>query len=481
MKNLIQSSIEEIDPDSITRSSSIHSIPLIFIRNLDELKNLISENEYAYLTAINFKGIYGEKVILPRPDGKIGKVIVCCKTERTHQPTFLIGNEISKLPAGGYSLKNFPDNLNIKELYLGFYFSFYSFDLYKESCEDPSKLAKPRLFDSPLTDHSNLIYFAESEFISRDLINYPANHLGPSELEDYVKSFAEFHKTKFSSIKGEELKIQNLPLIHDVGRASEQAPRLLEIEYGKKNASYSITLVGKGVCFDSGGLNLKNPSGMRNMKKDMAGAAAVLGLGHYLIRSKLNLNLRILIPCVENSVSSNAFRQGDVLKSRIGKYVEVQNTDAEGRLILADALSLAVEKKPDLLVSFATLTGAARVAMGSDLTPFFATNSHMANLVEAGGRELFDPVWQLPFYKDYEDQLRSKIADLNNAPSGGMAGSITAALFLKHFTEDHQNFMHFDIFGWNQKSRPGKSYGGLLQGARSLAAGIEKVLGEKNS
>ena len=179
--------------------------------------------------------------------------------------------------------------------FLSFYFSFYSFDLYKESCEDPSKLTKPRLFDSPLTDHSNLIYFAESEFISRDLINYPANHLGPSELEDYVKSFAEFHKTKFSSIKGEKLKKQNLPLIHDVGRASEQAPRLLEIEYGRKNASYSITLVGKGVCFDSGGLNLKNPSGMRNMKKDMAGAAAVLGLGHYLIRSKLNLNLRILI------------------------------------------------------------------------------------------------------------------------------------------------------------------------------------------
>ena len=481
MKNLIHSSLEKINPDSIDRPSSAHSIPIFFIRDLNELEKLISKNDYVYLKATNFKGMYGEKVILPRHDGKIGKVIICSKKGGSHHPTFLIGNEISKLPAGVYSLKNFPDNSNIKELCLGFYFSFYSFDRYKKSCEDHSKLIKPRLCDSPLTDHSNLIYFAESEFISRDLINYPANYLGPSELEDYVKSFAEFHKTKFSSIKGEELKKQNLPLIHDVGRASEQAPRLLEIEYGRKNASYNITLVGKGVCFDSGGLNLKNPSGMRNMKKDMAGAAAVLGLGHYLIRSKLNLNLRILIPCVENSVSSNAFRQGDVLKSRIGKYVEVQNTDAEGRLILADALSLAVENKPDLLVSFATLTGAARVAMGSDLTPFFATNPHMANLVEAGGREFFDPVWQLPFYKDYEDQLKSKIADLNNAPSGGMAGSITAALFLKHFTEDHQNFIHFDIFGWNQKSRPGKSYGGLLQGARSLAAGIEKVLGEKNS
>ena len=476
---MIQSSIKRIDPYLITNTSSDRSIPIYFIQGLNKLEKLIPENDCTYLKSINFQAFYGETVILSNADGDIGKIIIGCNPNSKMKPIFCLGNQISKLPKGTYSLKNLPDNTNIQELYLGFYFSFYSYEHYKSSRKEFCESSRPKLCESPLTDHSRFMYLAESEFITRDLINAPANYLGPSELEAYVKSFANYHGLNFSSIRGAELKKANLPLIHDVGRASAETPRLLEIRYGGKG-SFSVTLVGKGVCFDSGGLNLKSPSGMRNMKKDMAGAAVVLGLGHYLIRSRLDLNLRILIPCVENSVSGNAFRQGDILKSRSGKHVEVQNTDAEGRLILADTLTLAGEENPDLLVSFASLTGSARVAMGPDLTPFFSTSEHLAGLLNDGGRELLDPVWQLPFYEEYQEQLGSELADLNNAPSGGMAGSITAALFLKQFTNNHEKFLHFDIFGWNQKSRPGKSHGGLSQGARALAASIEKILEDQN-
>ena len=473
---MIQLSIKGIDPNLITNASLDQATPIFFIRELNELRKLIPASDFKFLKAINFQGFYGERIILSEPDGKIGKVIIGCKENEKIKPVFCIGSQISNLPDGTYSLKHLPDYMDIRELYLGFYFSFYSYKLHKSSGKKTGKLSKPRICESPLTDHSKFVYFAESEFIARDLINSPANYLGPLELEEYASNFADFHQMSFSTIRGADLIGENLPLIHDVGRASEQEPRLIEMEWGKEKGAFGVTLVGKGVCFDSGGLNLKSPAGMRNMKKDMAGAAVVLALAHYLISSGLDLHLRILIPCVENSVASNAFRQGDVLKSRSGKSVEVQNTDAEGRLILADALTLASEESPDLLISFASLTGSARVAMGPDLTPFFSTDDYVANLVQSSGKELLDPVWQLPFYEGYQEYLGSEIADLNNAPSGGMAGSITAALFLKQFTNDHKKFLHFDIFGWNQKSRPGKSYGGLLQGARALAGGIEKIL-----
>ena len=213
---------------------------------------------------------------------------------------------------------------------------------------------------------------------------------------------------------------------------------------------------------------------MMNMKKDMSGAASVLGLAHYLIRLNLNLNLRILIPCVENSLSEKSFRPGDILISRSGKGIEIKNTDAEGRLILADALTYSTEKKSDILVTFASLTGAARVAMGPDITPFFSTCDDFADLLKKSGDKVFDPVWRLPFYKDYNKELSSEFTDLNNAPLSGMAGAITAALFLKKFTKSHNMFLHFDIFGWNTKSKPGKTYGGLMQGVRSLGTAIEE-------
>ena len=473
---MIQSSIERIDPHLITTAFSDQSIPIFFIKELSELGELIPANDFKHLEVINFQGLYGERVILSKPDGKIGKVIIGCKKNGNQKPVFFLGSQISNLPEGMYSLRNLPDHIDMGELFLGFYFSFYSYNHHKFSNKDTRKFSKPKLCESPFTDHSKFCYLAESEYIARDLINSPANYLGPLELEEYTRDFADFHAMSFSSTRGIDLIEENLPLIHDVGRASEQEPRLLELQLGRNKGSFGITLVGKGVCFDSGGLNLKSPNGMKNMKKDMAGAAVVLALAHYLISSGLDLNLRVIIPCVENSVSSNAFRQGDVLKSRSGKSIEVQNTDAEGRLILADALTLAAESSPDLLVSFASLTGSARVAMGPDVTPFFSTDHYIAKSIRSGGKELWDPVWELPFYEGYQEYLESEIADFNNAPSGGMAGSITAALFLKQFTNHHEKFVHFDIFGWNQKPRPGKSYGGLLQGARALAGGIERIL-----
>ena len=317
------------------------------------------------------------------------------------------------------------------------------------------------------------LYLAESEFIVRDLINLPANILNPDYFESYVKKFSNFHDIKLKVVFGNDLK-KNFPLIHEVGKASSKKPRFLELTHKGSSKSLNITLIGKGVCFDSGGLNLKSSSGMLNMKKDMSGAASVLGLAHYLIRSNLKLNLRILIPCVENSVSGKSFRPGDILISRSGMGVEIKNTDAEGRLILADTLAYASEKNTDILVTFASLTGAARVAMGTDITPFFSTSNKFANLLKKCGDKMQDPVWQLPFYEDYNNELSSTITDLNNAPLGGMAGAITAALFLKKFTNNHKMFLHFDIYGWNTKSRPANTYGGLMQGVRSLGAAIEK-------
>ena len=463
----------------ISNKPSDHSIPIFFVGDLGDLGNHLSKTDYKYLTALKFKGICGECIILPKSNGNIDKVIFGSRPKGKSKPKFFFGSQVSKLPGGNYYIENLPENMDLRELYLGFYLSFYSFNYYKKSNNISTRLEKPKLSGSPVRNHEKFIYLTESEYIARDLINSPANKMGPSELEDYAKSFADFHQANFSSICGEELIKENLPLIYSVGKASEREPRLIEITHGTADERFSITLVGKGVCFDTGGLNLKSSFGMRNMKKDMAGAATVLALAHYFIRSGTNVKLRILIPCVENSLSGNAFRQGDVLTSRSGTSIEINNTDAEGRLILADALNLAIEDPPDLLVSFASLTGSARVAMGSDLTPFFSTSSNLASLVISGGNEWFDPVWQLPFYQDYEDQLESEIADLNNAPPGGLAGSITAALFLMHFTNKHRNFLHFDLFGWNQKNRPGKSYGGLLQGARALAAAVEKMIEEQ--
>ena len=468
---MIQKSLKRINSKIISNKTLKKTINIHFCNNFSEIEKKITTASYIFLKQLNFNFNYGNYVILPDINGKISSVIFGMKKTRKVSK-FLIGSQLSKLPKNNYLIKNYPKNENTFELILGFYLSFYSF---KEYHKRSKSLKKPTLNLPNYKKKNKILYFAESEYVVRDLINLPANILNPNYFEEYVKKFSNFHNTKLKIVCGKSLK-KDFPLIHEVGKASSNKPRLFELTYKRSNSSLNLTLIGKGVCFDTGGLNLKSGFGMINMKKDMSGAASVLGLAHYLIRLNLNLNLRILIPCVENSLSEKSFRPGDILISRSGKGIEIKNTDAEGRLILADALTYSTEKKSDILVTFASLTGAARVAMGPDITPFFSTCDDFADLLKKSGDKVFDPVWRLPFYKDYNKELSSEFTDLNNAPLSGMAGAITSALFLKKFTKSHKMFLHFDIFGWNTKSKPGKTYGGLMQGVRSLGIAIEKKI-----
>uniref|UniRef100_UPI00356771C4 leucyl aminopeptidase family protein n=1 Tax=Puniceibacterium confluentis TaxID=1958944 RepID=UPI00356771C4 len=315
---------------------------------------------------------------------------------------------------------------------------------------------------------------AVSETLTRDLINTPASDMGPTALEQAARDLAGVFGARVAVTAGDALIEQNFPMIHAVGRASADAPRLIDMRWGETGPK--LTLVGKGVCFDTGGLNIKPGSSMGLMKKDMGGAANVLGLARMIMALGLQLQLRVLIPAVENSIAGNSFRPQDILTSRKGLTVEINNTDAEGRLVLADALALADEEKPDLLISMATLTGAARVAVGPDLAPFYVDDDAIASGLEQAGRRTADPLWRLPFWDPYEAMIEPGIADLDNAPSGGFAGSITAALFLRRFVTDTPSYVHFDIYGWQPAPAPGRSKGGFLQGPRAILDALPGLL-----
>jgi leucyl aminopeptidase len=299
--------------------------------------------------------------------------------------------------------------------------------------------------------------------------------MGPDELEAEFIALARRHGATVKVVKADALLSDNFPMIHAVGRASPRAPRLLDLRWGTTGPR--LTLVGKGVCFDTGGLDLKPAASMGLMKKDMGGAATVMGLTEMIMALDLKLQLRVLIPAVENAVAGNAFRPQDVLTSRKGLTVEVNNTDAEGRLVLADALAFADEEKPEMIVSMATLTGAARVAVGPDLAPFYSSDETTAATLSASGAKVADPLWRLPFWDPYDSLIEPCIADLDNAPSGGMAGSITAALFLRRFVTDTPRYVHFDIYGWQLKAEPARPKGGVGQGARALLDALPGLLG----
>jgi leucyl aminopeptidase len=323
-------------------------------------------------------------------------------------------------------------------------------------------------------DAARIEVIAAGECLTRDLINTPASDLGPAELEEAFLELARQHGAETTVIRGDDLLAQNFPMIHAVGRASDRAPRLLDMRWG--DAGPSLTLVGKGVCFDTGGLNLKPTSGMHLMKKDMGGAATVMGLAHMIMALNLPLRLRVIVPAVENAVSGRAMRPRDILTSRKGLTVEVNDTDAEGRLILGDALALADEGQPDLLISMATLTGSARVALGPDLAPYYTDDAAVAAALEQAGAKVRDPVWRLPFWTPYEPMIEPGIADLDNAPPDGMAGSITAALFLRRFVESPR-YLHFDLYCHQKVDAPARPKGGVGQGARAVLAALNEVLG----
>ncbi|PDT03949.1 leucyl aminopeptidase [Rhizobium chutanense] len=409
----------------------------------------------------------GSLLLIPTAEGHLGGALFGLGTNPSEQP-YITGRLARALPAGDWHIETAP--LTANRLALGFGLGSYRFDRYKSEKSPAATLMIPRDADS-----ADIKRQLAGVFLARDLINTPTNDMGPNQLEAVFRSLAAHYKAEVSVISGDDLLTQNFPLVHTVGRASADAPRLLELRWGKKGHR-KVTLVGKGVCFDTGGLDIKPAASMLLMKKDMGGAANVMGLALMIMDAKLKVDLRVIVPVVENAISSNAFRPGDIYRSRKGLTVQIDNTDAEGRLILADALAYADEEEPELLIDMATLTGAARVALGPDLPPFFTDDGNLAHDLTEASLETDDPIWRLPLYSGYEKDIRTKFADLTNAPAGGMAGAITAALFLKRFVSKTKSWAHFDIYGWAQSERPHSPGGGEAQAIRALFHHIRESL-----
>lgn len=424
----------------------------------------------SWVKANGFEGKLAETLLIPGPDGAPLMALAGIETaEKRARGHFALAGAARKLPEGTYEIASgLPDDIAETEC-LGWLMAEYRFDRYRKK-----QIKRVGLVPPAGVDAARIEIIAQAEAMIRDLTNTPTSDMGPDRLEAAARDLADTHNAKIDSIVGDDLITQNFPMVHAVGRASATPPRLIDMRWGTSGPK--LTLVGKGVCFDTGGLDIKPRAGMALMKKDMGGASQVLGLAHMIMALKLPVQLRVLIPAVENSISGNAFRPGDILKSRKGLTVEINNTDAEGRLVLADALALADEDKPDLIISMATLTGAARIALGSDIAPFFADDDGFSHSLSVAGAKVDDPVWRMPFHTAYETKIEPVIADLDNAPSGGFAGAITAALFLRRFVTETP-YAHFDIFGWQSASAPGRPKGGVGQGVRALLETLPKHLG----
>jgi leucyl aminopeptidase len=419
----------------------------------------LGARDRAFAKAADFEPRPGKHLLLPS-----GAVLFGLEQAGKHRNPFLPGLLSGVVPAATYKFGNAPHDARLAAL--AFALGAYRFTRYRKAGGRAAKLAVPDGVDG-----GDLTRIADGVTLARDLINTPANDMGPADLEGAARALAKRHGARFRSIVGGELLKQNFPLIHAVGRAadSKRAPRLIELRWGKASDP-KIALVGKGVCFDTGGLDIKPDNAMLLMKKDMGGAASVLACAHMIMDRKLPVNLRVLIPAVENAVAGDAFRPLDVYPSRKGLNVEIGNTDAEGRLILADALAFADEEAPELLVDMGTLTGAARVALGPELPPFYTDDETLAAEVARHAEVENDPVWRLPLWPRYDSMLDSKTADLNNVATGGMAGSIVCALFLKRFVSQAKSWLHFDIYAWTPAAKPGRPEGGECQAARALYA-----------
>ncbi|MCA1287883.1 leucyl aminopeptidase family protein [Salipiger bermudensis] len=423
-----------------------------------------------WVEASGFSGAIGEALILPGPDGAPAAALAGYGSAAARRRgRFALAAAVARLGTGTYRVASGLAEAAAAEEALGWLLAGYRFTRYAGSNGTGAQLVAPEGVDA-----ARLEILAEAEALTRDLVNTPASDMGPQELEDAARALAKEFSAQIEVTAGAELE-QGFPMIHTVGRASTRAPRLIDMRWGK--AGPTLTLVGKGVCFDTGGLNLKPGGSMGLMKKDMGGAANVLGLARAIMALGLPLRLRVLIPAVENAVAGDAFRPQDILTSRKGLTVEINNTDAEGRLVLADALALADEETPDLIVSMATLTGAARVAVGADLAPFYTDDEPLAAALAGAGAAQADPLWRMPFWEPYEAKIEPGIADLDNAPAGGMAGSITAALFLRRFVTDSPRYAHFDIYAWNPSALPARPKGGVGQGPRAILAALPEVLG----
>ena len=448
---------------SFSSASGSHSkpvIPLVPVREseLDDWLQSAAPNHRQWAASSGFKAKPGQFCAMAGTDNEVSFVVFGA------QESGWLGQMcalVSRLPEGVYRLSSDWDREQRLQASLGWGLAAYRFERYRKNQAPGATLQ----LDEDI--EKDVRALCEAQCLVRDLVNTPTEHMGPGQLADEVTAQADLLGGDIDTILGEDLLNLNFPAIHAVGRASDREPRLLQMSWGDEEAPL-LALVGKGVCFDTGGLDLKTAAGMALMKKDMGGGAHVLALARLVMQYRLPVRLLMLIPAVENSVSGNAYRPGDVVETRKGLSVEIGNTDAEGRVVLSDALAYACEQSPDLVIDFATLTGAARIAMGPEVTPLFSNKLEVARAIQDAGEEAEDPMWTLPLYQPYRKMIESPIADLNNSGSSSYGGCITAALFLEHFVEPDIPWVHIDTFAWNQADRPGRPKGGEALGLRAV-------------
>ncbi len=450
----------------VDRSSS--SLPIQIVGQ-SSWKKWLKEQSAArrgWLESSGVAGKAGDLAVLPGRDGKAAAAVLVLSARPT---LWDFGSLATRLPAGTWRLSD-TGPVSPTDAAVAIGLGTWRFERYRS--HKPKASATKILWPAG-ADKARATAMIEAISLARDLITTPSSDMGPAELAGAAQELAKQHKARIKVIVGDDLLKQNYPMVHAVGRASARAPRLIDLTWGKESDP-KVTLVGKGVCFDTGGLDLKPASGMLNMKKDMGGAATVMAVAAMVMANKLPVRLRLLVPAVENSVSGNAFRPLDVVPTRKGITVEIGNTDAEGRLILCDALHEGASEKPTMMVDCATLTGAARVALGTDLPALFCNDDTLADDLLDAGKAVTDPMWRMPLFAGYRRLLDSKVADINNAPGVAFGGAITAALYLKEFVPDDVPWAHFDMMAWNNMSRPGRPEGGEAQAARAIFAAIEK-------
>ncbi|MGH1569930.1 leucyl aminopeptidase family protein [Methylobacterium sp. P31] len=453
---MTQAETQAMNPALLPGDTQAVPVSLVTTKSWAEAEAALEPAQRSFAKAIGFTPKAGSLALLPGSDGGLARVLFGLgEPEAAAYDRLLVGKLPGLLPEGTFRLENAPEPA---EAALAWLMGSYRFGRYR-SGGTKARLAAPAVIDAAEVER-----IAAAVAMGRDLVNTPANDLGPAEIEAAARTLAERHGAAVRVTQGEDLS-KEFPLIHAVGAGSPRAPRLIDLTWGPVDAP-RVTLVGKGVAFDTGGLDIKPSAAMLLMKKDMGGAAAALAAADMVMGAGLRLRLRVLIPAVENAVSGNAFRPGDVLSSRAGLSVEIGNTDAEGRLILADALALADAETPELILNFSTLTGAARVALGPDLPAFFTEDEALAGAVAEAGQLAIDPVWRMPLHAPYASLLDSKVADLNNVSGGPFAGAITAALFLRRFAPKTKAHGHFDLYGWNPSTKPGRPEGGEVQTAR---------------
>lgn len=456
--------------DFFAARSTRQTVP-VHVVSKEGLEPWLAEQEaptQMWVESVGFKADPGSVVVLPAEDGQIRGVVVGVSDPAT---PWDFSSLVGQLPEGRYQLQEGLSDATLTAATLGWALGNYRFDQFKSSSAKKNVvLVWPSVDRDPVTGQ------IEGIFLARDLINTPAGDLGPTELAAEARKVSKTHGAKITVIRGTQLLDKGYPAVHAVGRASSRAPCLIDLRWGRARDP-KLTLVGKGVVFDSGGLDLKPSSGMLLMKKDMGGAAIVLGLAHAIMTAEWRVRLRVLIPAVENAVSGDSFRPLDVIKTRKGLTVEVGNTDAEGRLILCDALAEADSESPDVLLDMATLTGAARVALGPEVPVLFSNHDGLAEDLLKGGEAADDPLWRLPLHQDYRRHLESKVADLSSTGTGRFGGAILAALFLESFVDANTKWAHIDVMAWNMDNRPGRPYGGEAMALRALYEGLAQHLG----